>query len=147
MTRKVFFSFEYSDVWRANVVRKSWVAIGREAAGFIDAAEIETIRRRGDDAIRRWIDTQMAGTSVTVVLVGAETCKSKWVKYEVERTISLGKGLLQVNISMIKDQYGKTSNFCGGVVPSGYMSYLWFKGDGNKNLGSWIELAAQAAGR
>lgn len=148
MTRRVFFSFQYSnDVWRANVVRNSWVAVGKEAAGFIDAAAFEKLKQTGDAAVQRWINEQMNGTSVTVVLVGAKTCESKWVKYEVEQSIKQGKGLLQINISSINDQSGNTSNFCGDVVPSNYSRYLWFSGEGNKNLGTWIEQAAQTAGR
>ena len=78
MGRRVFFSFKYKDdVWRANVVRKSWLTIGREAAGFIDAVEFERIKRQGDPAIRQWINNQMKGTSVTVVLVGKRTCTSR----------------------------------------------------------------------
>ena len=52
MARSVFFSFEYGDVWRAMVVRNSWVAEGREAAGFIDAADFEELERQGDAARR-----------------------------------------------------------------------------------------------
>ena len=51
------------------MVRNSWVTQGKEAAGFIDAANFEEIKRRGDVAIQRWIDNQLKGTSVTVVLV------------------------------------------------------------------------------
>ena len=48
MARRVFFSFHYErDVWRANVVRKSWVTKpDRKTAGFIDAAEFEKIQRQ-----------------------------------------------------------------------------------------------------
>jgi len=35
------------------VVRKSWITLGREAAGFVDAADFETIKRGGDPAIKR----------------------------------------------------------------------------------------------
>lgn len=146
MARRVFFSFEYSDVWRAMVVRKSWVTQGREAAGFIDAAEFEAIQRQGDQAIRRWINDQLTGTSVTVVLVGARTCTSKWVQYEIERSIADGNGLLGVDVSKIEDRDGNTSDRCG-EIPRGYPFYLWFKEDGYNNLGSWIEQAASAAGR
>ena len=55
MARRVFFSFKYLDVSRAMVVRNSWVTQGREAAGFIDAAEFEKIKRQGDAAIQRWV--------------------------------------------------------------------------------------------
>ena len=86
MARRVFFSFAYEDVWRANVVRNSWVTQGKEAAGFVDAAAFESLKRNGDRAIQNWIDSQINGTSVTVVLVGAETCYSRWVKYEIEKS-------------------------------------------------------------
>ena len=85
MPRHVFFSFKYKDVSRAMVVRNSWVAQGREAAGFIDAVDFEKVKRQGDAAIKGWIDGQLQGTSVTVVLVGAKTCSSRWVKYEIDR--------------------------------------------------------------
>ena len=47
MARRAFFSFHYeNDVWRANIVRNSWVTkIDREAAGFIDAAAFEEVRK------------------------------------------------------------------------------------------------------
>ena len=41
MARRVFFSFKYKDVSRAMVVRNSWVTQGKEAAGFVDAADFE----------------------------------------------------------------------------------------------------------
>ncbi|HDH91400.1 MAG TPA: TIR-like domain-containing protein, partial [Candidatus Aenigmarchaeota archaeon] len=85
MARKVFFSFYYErDVWRAMVVRNSWVTKpDREAAGFIDVAEFEKLKRQGDLAIKRWINSQLKGTSVTVVLIGAETFMRRWVRYEI----------------------------------------------------------------
>jgi len=91
--RKVFFSFKYEDVSRAMVVRNSWVAQGKEAAGFIDSADFEAIKRQGDQAIKNWIDKQLNGTSVTVVFVGEKTCGSQWVKYEIKKSIEVGNGL------------------------------------------------------
>jgi hypothetical protein len=147
MARRVFFSFKYKqDVSRAMVVRKSWVAQGREAAGFIDAADFEELKRRGDAAIRNWIDTQLKGTSVTVVLVGEKTCASLWVKYEIEKSKEIGNGLLGIDISKIKDFQGNTSDRCG-QIPKGYNFYLWFNEDGYNNMGDWIEKAAREAGR
>lgn len=146
MARRVFFSFEYGDVSRAMVVRNTWVTQGREAAGFIDAAAFETLKRQGDAAVKRWIDSQLKGTSVTVVLVGANTCSSRWVKYEIEKSKELGDGLLGIDISKIKDMRGNTSNRCG-ELPKGYPFYLWNRDGGYKNMGDWIEKAAKAAGR
>lgn len=147
MARSVFFSFEYSsDVSRAMVVRKSWVTQGREAAGFTDAAEFEKLKKKGDAAIKAWIDGQLKGTSVTVVLVGKHTCDSKWVKYEIEKSEERGNGLLGIDVSKIKDLDGNTTERCG-LIPKGYDFYYWNNDNGYKNLGDWIEKAAKAAGR
>lgn len=144
--RKVFFSFKYEDVSRAMVVRNSWVTQGKEAAGFVDAANFEKIKRQGDAAIQRWIDDQLKGTSVTVVLVGQHTCSSRWVRYEIEKSIEIGNGLLGIDISKINDLQGNTSERCG-EIPKGYSFYLWNKNDGYSNMGDWIEKAAKQAGR
>ena len=145
--RKVFFSFKYKDdVSRAMVVRNSWGTQGKEAAGFIDAANFEKIKRQGDTAIQRWINNQLNGTSVTVVLVGQRTCSSRWVKYEIEKSIEIGNGLLGIDISKIEDLQGNSSQRCG-EIPKGYSFYLWNKDDGYNNMGDWIEKAAKQAGR
>jgi len=144
--RKVFFSFKYEDVSRAMVVRNSWVTQGKEAAGFIDSADFEKVKKQGDQAIKNWINKQLEGTSVTVVLVGEKTCGSRWVKYEIEQSIKRGNGLLGIDISKIKDLQGNTSERCG-KIPKGYDFYLWNKDNGYKNLGDWIEKAAKQADR
>ena len=146
MARRTFFSFKYRDVSRAMVVRKSWVTQSREAAGFVDAAEFEKIKKQGDAAIQKWIDNQLHGTSVTVVLVGEQTCNSDWVKYEIEESAEIGNGLLGIDISKIKDLNKETSKCCG-KLPKGYPFYLWNKDGGYDNMGEWIEEAAKAAGR
>ena len=146
MARKVFFSFKYKDVSRAMVVRNSWVTQGKEAAGFIDAADFEEIKEQGDTAIENWIDDQLEGTSVTVVLVGEKTCSSRWVKYEIAESIKRGNGLLGIDVSKIEDLQGNTSERCG-KIPKGYSFYLWNKDDGYNKMGDWIEKAAKDAGR
>ena len=146
MARRAFFSFKYKDVSRAMVVRNSWVTQGKEAAGFIDAADFEEVKRKGDTAIKNWIDNQLNGTSVTVVLVGAKTCSSRWVKYEIEKSIEIGNGLLGIDVSKIKDLQGNTSDRCG-KIPNGYNFYLWNNDDGYNNMGDWIEKAAKDADR
>ena len=146
MSRRAFFSFKYKDISRAMVVRNTWVTQGKEAAGFIDAAGFEKVKRKGDTAIKNWIDNQLNGTSVTVVLVGAKTCSSRWVKYEIEKSIEIGNGLLGIDVSKIKDLQGNTSDRCR-EIPSGYNFYLWNNNDGYNNMGDWIEKEAKDAGR
>jgi MTH538 TIR-like domain (DUF1863) len=146
MARRVFFSFKYEDVGRAMVVRNSWVVQGQEAAGFVDAADFERLEKQGDGAIQRWIDGQLTGTSVTVVLVGQLTCSSRWVRYEIDKSKALGHSLLGIDISKILDWNKQTSERCG-KIPSGYPFYLWNKHDGYHNIGNWIEAAAKVAGK
>ena len=70
MARRVFFSFKYKlDVSRAMVVRNSWVTQGKEAAGFVDAADFEEIKRQGDKAIKDWIDSQLTGHLLLLCLL------------------------------------------------------------------------------
>ena len=147
MARRVFFSFEYAhDVSRAMVVRNSWVTQGRVAAGFVDAAAFEEIKKGGDAAIKRWITDQLHGTSVTVVLVGSHTCDSQYVQYEIDHSKAKGNGLLGIDVSKIEDLNKNTSERCG-QIPEGYDFYCWNRDDGYHNMGDWIEKAAKDAGR
>ncbi len=148
MARKVFFSFQFSeDNWRANIVRNSWVTQDRKGAGFFDSAAWEEVKKKTDAEIKKWIDGQLSGCSVTVVLVGKKTCDSKWIKYEIERSIALGKGLLEIDISKIKNKAGNTSIKGKWTLTTSYKDYGWNNDDGYKNMGDWIEKAAKDAGR
>src|SRR3989338_1966278 len=110
MARKVFFSFHYErDVWRAGQIRNSWVTKSdRETAGFWDSASWEEVKKKGEDAIHRWIDNQLNGTSVTVVLIGAETNDRPYVDYEIKKSRKIGNGLLAIYINNMKNQSGMT---------------------------------------
>lgn len=160
MARWTFFSFHYKDVWRANVVRNSWVTKSSgKAAGFIDAAGWEKIKRE-DSAIRKWIDDSLIGTSVTAVLIGEETCNRPWVRYELQKSYERGNGILGVYIHNIENQDEETSE-CGntdfGIIGKDkdgnnvyfkdYNTYYWYGDYGYENFGDWVEKAAKDAGK
>lgn len=110
MARRVFFSFHFDeDIWRVSQVRNSWVTKDWEANTPIDKASWESVKRQGDDAVKRWINNQLDGTSVTVVLIGAYTSGRKFVNYEIQRSHELRKGLLGVRVHNLKNVNGKTS--------------------------------------
>lgn len=154
MSKRAFFSFHFgNDVSRANVARNSWVTQGRESAGFIDKAEFEKIQRISERAVKQWIDSQLNGTSVTVVLIGAETFDRPYVKYEIEQSYKKGNAIIGVKIGGIKDMrtgltsasqsavrmvgkdvYGKALYF--NEIASGVYDYALE--DGYRNLGNWI---------
>lgn len=162
MARKVFFSFHYDrDVLRVTQVRNSWVVPSqREATPFYDKAEFEEVKKRAG-GIEKWIEEQLKGTSVTVVLFGAETYDRPWVRHEIKRSHELKKGILAIAIHNIKhpktgvDIQGKNPLSSWHItvdnqpVPlsSLYKSYDWVNDDGYKNMPAWIEAAAKTAGR
>lgn len=161
MARRAFFSFHYkNDVWRANIVRNSWVTKNdKEAAGFIDAADFEEVEKGGDAIIKKWIREQLEGTSVTVVLIGSETSNREYVKYELEKSWEKGNGILGIYIHQIKNKDGKIStkgsNAFGPIFTSTkddkkyfyerFNTYDWVNDDGYNNMGKWIESAAKEA--
>ncbi|MDI9331429.1 MAG: TIR domain-containing protein [Alphaproteobacteria bacterium] len=163
MARRVFFSFHFErDVWRAGQVRNSWVTkADRESAGFWDAADWEEVKKKGDEAIKKWIDKQLEGTSVTAVLIGAETSEREYVGYEISQSHKRGNGLLGIYINKVKDSSGKTDvkgknpfdswyvtvNGQRRYFSEMYKTYDWIEDDGYNNFSKWVETAAKAAGR
>lgn len=104
MARRVFFSFHWADIQRANVVRKAQtVRAAGDEAGFYDASLWEEARTRGPAAIKRLIDEGLKGSSVTAVLIGSETARRPWVRYEIEQSYNLSRGLLGIHINSIRD--------------------------------------------
>src|SRR6185312_15330975 len=103
MARSVYFSFHYDDVssFRANVVRNSWVTHGDGMESFVDRSIWEEAKRKGDRALQRLIDRALSGTSVTVVLVGSGTYLRRWVRYEIVKSFTEGKGILPIYINRI----------------------------------------------
>ncbi len=160
MARKVFFSFHYDrDVRRVVQIRNSWIVRAKgDAQPFYDKAEWETVKRKG---IEKWIDDQLTGTSVTVVLIGSETYNRPWVRHEIKRSYELKKGILGIYIHNVKDPQlgtdikGKNPLDFWSITRNGskvsfsslYKTYDWVNDDGYTNLSSWIEAAAKAAGR
>lgn len=71
---------------------------GKEDAGFIDHAEFEKLKREGEAAVKRWIDDQLFGTTVTVVLIGSETLNRPFVQYEIKKSIERNNGIIGVQI-------------------------------------------------
>ena len=163
MARRVFFSFHYeNDINRSMTVRNCWVTQGKEAAGFIDKAEFEKVKRQGDEAVKRWIDKQLEGTSVTVVLIGAETLNRPFVHYEICKSLERGNAVIGVLIHNIKDMrtglYSKSGNTHAviGYYKDGTPAYFdkvcdgiydYFLDNGYNNMGNWIECAARAHGK
>lgn len=69
----------------------------------------EEVKRGGDAAIRKWIDSQMSTRSCVIVLIGSQTTNRKWINYEISKAWDDKKGLLGIHIHRLLNQDGKSS--------------------------------------
>lgn len=157
LVRNVFYSFQYqNDISRVMVVRNRWVTYGgQKISGIIDHAEFEKVKQQGDNAIKNWIQSQLNGTSVTVVLVGADTLRREYVQYEICESIKRGNAIIGVYINRVRDLAGMISPRCPMHTIIGYYDngkpayfdevadgiYDYIDDDGYKNLDAWVEKA------
>jgi hypothetical protein len=151
--RRIFYSFHFkNDVMRVQLVRNMGVVEGNKE---VSENAWEEVKRKGDSSIEKWIDDNMNGKSCVVVLIGTDTYKRPWVKYEIKKAWKDGKGLLGIHIHNLKcpnngtcakgtnpfEQIEFTLN--GKVVvpkvynPSSSDAYK----DISTNLAAWVEAA------
>ena len=147
MARRVFFSFDYRQVWKVNQIRGMPNIIGTAAAGFEDASIWEEAKKKGDAAIKAMIDRALVNTSVTLVCVALGTKDRRYIKYEIDRSLEIGNGLVAIQIHELKDQNGNTGS--AGAIPekieaNGFKAYRYTT---KENLARHIEEAAKIAGR
>jgi hypothetical protein len=107
MARRAFYSFHYiPDNWRASQVRNMSLVDDNKPATDND---LEAITKKGDAAIQKWIDYQLSGKSVAIVLIGLKIAGRKWIKYEIKKAWEDDKGLLGIYIYNLKDKDGNQS--------------------------------------
>lgn len=138
--QRVFLSYEYQhDAARAKAVRSARLAQGGKAT-------LESVQGQSAVDVKGWIGRQLDRAAVTIVLVGLHTASSSWVKYEIQQTKKLGKGLLAIDVTGMHE--GQATGRCP-LVPTlaGYALYDWIKDDGARNLASWVSEAIGSARR
>lgn len=130
MAKKVFFSFHYQDVidFRANVVRNHGV-VKDSQAGYFDKSIWEEAQKTSALALKKLINSELVGTSVTCVLIGSQTYARPWVRYEIFRSIYKCNSILAVHINGIKCKNSQTKSL--GLNPFNYTG-VYFNDDGSK---------------
>ena len=129
MARKAFYSFHYiPDNWRASQVRNMGLIEGNKP---VSDNEWETIAEGGDEEIQEWIDDQLYGRSVAIILIGSGTAGRKWINYEISKAWLDRKGVLGINIHNLKDRDGYQST-------KGSNPFNWFTIDG-VNMGNIVK--------
>ena len=159
MAKKCFLSFHYKDdCWRVSQVKK----IGAiEEQPLLDSNDWESIKKKGDAAIERWIADNMKGKKCLVVLVGAKTAGRRWVKHEIKKAWKDGLGVLAIHVHNLKNSDGEQSDkgsnpFTGltvdGEAVTGKVYDPPYKTSTNvydyikENISSWVDDAVKARG-
>jgi len=121
--RQIFFSFHYgADSWRASQIRNMGVVSGEST--FSDN-DWEKVKRKDEESIKLWIDSQLQKRSCTIVLIGEGTANRKWINYEIKRSLEMKKGIFGIYIHNLKDHNKNKSS--KGNNPFDYVYYSsWF---------------------
>jgi hypothetical protein len=138
VARRVYFAFDYKDVFKVNQIRRAGEFVDVARAGFADASQWEQLKRKDDAVIKRAIDQALANTSLTVVCVGERTASRRWVKYELRASHARGSGLLGVFLPGEKG-HPKPALLTEAEAPL----YEW----NPARFAIWVEQAAIRAGR
>lgn len=137
MAKRVYFAFHYQDVidFRANVVRKHNALQGVEKAGYYDHSIWEESKRASDLALKRLINSELEGTSTTVVLIGSQTHARRWVRYEIAKSVQRGNRLVGIHINSVAGKDGLTKPL--GSNPFGSMALAISNGGVTGQLVEW----------
>lgn len=163
MKKKVFYSFHFdNDVFRVQQIRN----IGSiEGNAPCSVTEWETVKKGGQDAIKRWIDSTMKNCDCVIVLIGYQTAERPLVDYEIRNAWDTNKAIFGIFIDDLIDPryssasplYGKSfrganpfdnipmtngeklSRYVTTYVPSVTDTYKSIA----ENISTWIETAMQ----
>ncbi len=150
---QIFYSFHFDkDVMRVQQIRNIGTIEGNAPVSVNDW---EQVKRGGTKAIENWIDQNMKYKNCVVVLIGEDTADREWVKYEIKKAWSDGRGLVGIYIHNLKcprngisqqgknpfDQFTINGRSMSSIVtcynPSSYDTY----GDIKNNLERLVEEA------
>lgn len=132
--RRIFISFDHDDTQQVN----GFLGLREmlDCCEFYNHKLDHRIKSNDVDYICNVIRTDYIGpASVTVVLIGNRTAQSDWVRWELEQSKKLGKGILGIRL--------KGSS---GPIPAGIPSNAVGDWQPEKFAG-WIEWAYQNRGK
>lgn len=93
--KNVFISFDYEDANEVNLLRGQAKNDNSEIE-FNDWSVKDAFDSQNANYIKRQITERILQSSMTVVYVSDKTSKSKWVNWEVTKSLELGKRVIAV---------------------------------------------------
>ena len=94
--RNTFLSFDYDDIDEVNLLR-AHAKNEKSEVEFIDRSVKDPINSERAEYIKQKIAERIRQCSQTVVYITDNTHSSNWVKWEVEKSLQLGKGVIAVH--------------------------------------------------
>ncbi len=94
--RNTFLSFDYDDIDEVNLLR-AHAKNEKSEIEFIDRSVKDPINSERAEYIKQKIAERIRQCSQTVVYITDNTHSSDWVKWEVEKSLQLGKGIIAVH--------------------------------------------------
>ena len=111
VNRKVYFAFDFDDLMRVNNVRQVGKVGPREQKGpwsFSDRSIWERRDIKNEENLKNLMRQAVRFSSVVCVLTGTKTWQSRWVKYEIARSVVDERGLLAIHLNGINHHQHKT---------------------------------------
>lgn len=128
----VFYSFHYDrDAFRVQQILNMGQFDGQT---ILNAQDWESVKAKGDKAVKDWIEEQMKYKEAVVVLVGSETAQRTWVRYEITKAWNDKRPLVGIRIHGLKDP--KTGTDSSGPNPFAEIKFE----NGSGSLADYITL-------
>jgi hypothetical protein len=146
LRRKVYFAFDFDDVIRVNNVRQNGKIGSREQnnpRSFYDRSMWEKRDIKSEETLKNLMRQAVRYSSTVCVLIGTNTWKSRWVKYEIARAVIEERGLLAVHLNGINHNVRRTPDR-RGVNPLHVMG-VYHNHNGNYYLYDWHLVVRNAA--
>ena len=93
--KNVFISFSHEDLDEVNLLRGQAKKDSNDLE-FSDYSVKVPFNSKDADYIKRKITEKIEKVSVTAVYITKDSAKSDWVKWEVEKSLKMGKGVIAV---------------------------------------------------
>jgi hypothetical protein len=126
--RNVFISFAYEDLAQVNLLRGQSKNENSDIE-FNDWSLREPFDSKRADYIRKGIEGRISQSSATLVYISDKTASSKWVNWEINKSIELGKRVIAVY-----KKGAKPTKICPAIKAHGIKMIPWTHDGINKAL-------------
>lgn len=119
--KNIFISFDFDDANEVNLLRGQAINDNSEIE-FNDWSVKDAFNSDNSDYIKRQITERIRQSSITVVYISENTKGSRWVNWEIKKSLDLGKKVIAVHSGNIPPSQPPS-----GVTQNGIKVIPWSK--------------------